>query len=102
MTAVATARARRPPSASTSLTYPRIRHRRARQQEALRVGVRRCRDKVAKKENVKILRGGTPATNKKIIKINVEKLGWKITGTRRVISRYDGTEYEEVQMEKEL
>jgi len=72
------------------------------QDRGLGTWIRTVRDKVAKKENVKILRGGTPATNKKIIKINVEKLGWKITGTGRVISRYDGTEYEEVQMEKEL
>lgn len=64
--------------------------------------IRAARDKVAKKENVKILRGGTPASNKKIIKINVEKLGWKITGVKKVASRFDGTKYDEVQLEKEL
>jgi len=72
------------------------------QNKGLGSWIRAVRDEVAKKENVKILRGGTPATNKKIIKINVEKLGWKITGIKKVISQYDGTEYEEVQLEKEL
>jgi len=72
------------------------------QNKGLGTWIRVTRDEVAKKENVKILRGGTSATNKKIIKINVEKLGWKITGIKKVTSLYDGTEYDEVQLEKEL
>jgi len=56
---------------------------------------------VAKKEHVKLLRAGAFSENKNIIKIVVDKLGWKVVGKRKIKS-CNGEIREELQLIKEL
>lgn len=57
---------------------------------------------VAKKERVKLLRAGAYAENEKILRIVIDKLGWKIVGKRKIKSIYDGKIREELELIKEL
>jgi len=57
---------------------------------------------VARKEHVKLLRAGAYAENKQILRIVVDKLGWKVVGKRKVRSGYDGKIREELELIKEL
>jgi len=57
---------------------------------------------VARKEHVKLLRAGSFSENKQILKILVDKLGWKVIGKRKVKSGYDGKIREVTDLIKEL
>jgi len=57
---------------------------------------------VARKERVKLLRAGSFSENKQILRIVVDKLGWKVIGKRKVKSEYDGKIREVVDLIKEL
>ena len=57
---------------------------------------------VAKKEHVKLLKVGAFSDNKQILKILIDKLGWKVVGKRKAKSGYDGKIREELELIKEL